>query len=279
MTAALLALAGITLGPVHAHCADANATLVVDLGTVGLACSAHGCHLQEAQSPLASGQEQAALASCGENGLALVRRGNDMLLEHVHAVSEELSLGAALLEAVRVADASQASLANRALCWAAEAAVPEAPAMAKMLATRPDAALRSAAALALATRPEVWAVGGLWLLAHDAAFSVRRAALDGVEKRCASSKERACLGLLAMFVRDPHPEVAWHARDLLLSRAPRVALLGAPSTYKLDAIAQLTVRRQRDGDEAIAAALRLLIADTDPEVRRAARLLAGDFDP
>jgi hypothetical protein len=118
----------------------------------------------------------------------------------------------------------------------------------------------------------------LWQLAHDPHPEVRAAAFAAVERRCKNAFVPACEGLAGMFLRDPDPDIAWSARDLLLVRAPKLALLDAPKAYKLDAIAVLTIRLEREGYATVQEPIMLLAGDADPEVRHAARLLSGVFE-
>ncbi len=118
----------------------------------------------------------------------------------------------------------------------------------------------------------------LFSLAQDTDAGVRRDTFAAVAQRCRAEWQDDCAGLASMFLGDTDLDLAWGARDLLLPHLPRQALTGAPSRYKLDAAAQLTLRLERDGFAAVRDAVLLLAADSDAEVRQAARLLMGSFE-
>ena len=81
-----------------------------------------------------------------------------------------------------------------------------------------------------------------------------------------------------MFVDDVNPDIVWEARDLLLVRDVRLALEGATKAYKMDILSRLTIGVERGG-EASTDALRLLLKDSDPEVRELAQLVINRTTP
>ncbi len=152
------------------------------------------------------------------------------------------------------------------------------PAEAARLEAEPVRELRAQAPRLWLLDPDARGTARLWLLGHDADPEVRQGALEAVSERCPALPEPTCVALLTVFIDDASLEVSWTARDALLWRRPERALAGAPSNYKLDAISQLAARMQRLGEPAVREALQLLVADEDPAVRRAARVVAGQFE-
>jgi hypothetical protein len=143
--------------------------------------------------------------------------------------------------------------------------------------SRPEA--RSLAARALADDPSAWAAAQLYALAHDSVESVRAAALEAVVAALPQVSPRAGSARLALFIDDPSQDVAWSARDALLGRSVELALGGASSAYKLDALSILARRRERDGPAAVREALHALSRDNDPSVRAAADSMQSRDDP
>jgi len=191
-----------------------------------------------------------------------------------------LTLGDLLREALARLDVSNAARALALVDVAVRRNLPELPELLAGGVEHPSAEVRASMAplLATAAADSVQASAGLWLLAHDEARFVRERARDAVRERCGADTSALCEALFALFIEDPEPEIAWGARDALLTRAPAVALFAAPSAYKLDAVAMLANLREREGAPAVEVALGILSADPDPDVRAAARAVRGDLD-
>ncbi len=135
-----------------------------------------------------------------------------------------------------------------------------------------DPTVRRAAAESLPGLRGARGIAALWLLGHDDDPDVRFEALLAGVARCRADATVECRHVLGPFITDRDPEIGWTARDILLDFDPQNALRGAPSSYKLEAIAGLVSLLQRGRIGKARRALELLVADTDPEVRNAANV-------
>jgi hypothetical protein len=273
-----------------ARCLAERQTLIVELD--GVAIEAKGSRLSlgrarlDDSSQVATGGDAFALAAYSSPpGKSFLQCRSEETIWAIVAASSGRgsaarlwSLGEALVEAWRGSTEPPEDVLLAALDLAARRQLPAWRDLALLAARHASPTVRARAA-ELLVRGEGPAVAGtFWALAHDGSREVRRASLRGVMGHCAADSSALCAGLLAMFIDDPDVEVAWQARDALLPRHPRAALLNAPTAYKLDVIPLLTRLLDRDGPQAVAEPLRLLADDNDAEVRAAALLVRGDSE-
>lgn len=212
---------------------------------------------------------------------ALLRQGEGVRVAAISMRTSALELLSPNEVLVRgVTDPAEPDLeaTDRVLALAAEQEWPELERLALRLRNDARPIVRRSSASALAGLRSASAFAALWLLGHDADPDVRLDALYASIRRCQEDASLTCTQVLGHFLADTATDVAWTARDAMLEENPRAALQKAPSAYKLDAVAGLVARLQRDGAVSARRALELLAADHDPKVRDAARMaLVGNL--
>ncbi len=224
-----------------------------------------------------------ALCEVGDgDAVAMVRRGNDLrvVVASTHTPAVRLfdareTVTRALIEAEQPDPSVVEELTGRATLerWPTRADL----AFHLMRDGRP--LVRRLAAKALASVEGVAAAAALWLLGHDPDPEVRLDALYATHERCTHDKVVPCQRALGHFFDDSEQEVAYLARDLMITYDPRAAITLAPPEYKLEVIPTLVACVQRDGMRAAAEALRLLALDQDPRVREAATVAVAQAIP
>jgi hypothetical protein len=230
---------------------------------------------------LAEGTVETVCTDGSGHAWALLRRGRDVRV--VAAATSTPALRAfapteLLVEGVLDPEEPEAEAATRVLAVAVKEDWPELQRLALALYDDRRPTVRRAAAAALGSLRSARATAALWLLGHDADRDVRLDALYASVRRCGEDPRLTCAQMLGTFLSDSAPAVAWSARDAMLEEDPHAALRRAPTAYKLDAIAGLVSRLQRNGTLAARRALELLAADRDPKVRSAARIaLVGNL--
>ena len=213
----------------------------------------------------------------------LVRRNNDVWLvapesgppgdaEDAAKTPPAYDFGAALLVAMGSPSSTMRAI-DRAFAMAVRHGLAVHVAMVSLAMADGRPEVRAWAAGVAAADPADAATARLRALSADPASDVRRAALDAVGRAAPLLPAAVASLRLALFRDDVEQDIAWEARDRLLDRAADLALAGASTEYKIDALTILLTRCRRDGATAVQAALRLLVADNDPAVRDAAALL------
>jgi hypothetical protein len=267
-------------GPVAAVVADdSGALLAVSGGKGGLYRAAPG-RIDEA-TRLVAGTVEVLCEEGAGNAWALVRDGNEARVVAAATATPALRLlepREVLVQGVVEPEAPDVEVAQRVLALAAENEWPELERLALALSDDARPAVRRSAAAVLGGVRSTRATAALWLLGHDPDPDVRLDALYASIRRCNEDPSLTCTQVLGSFLSDRATDVSWTARDVMLEEDPRTALHRAPSAYKLDAIAGLVARLQRDGALSARRALELLAADQDPKVRNAARMaLVGNL--
>ena len=213
-----------------------------------------------------------------QGALALVVHNGDTVLVAVTTTNaigpQPLGFGEAVLAAMRSTSPAVAAI-RVGLAAASKHRLGETESLVLQAATDKRTEVRALAAPYVAANLGGFAASQLYELARDPAPEVRRATLEAVRGALGMLPAKVASARLELFIGDPNQDVAWSARDLLLDRAPEVALAGAPVAYKLDVLTILAARRERDGLEAIREPLRLLAGDDDARVRSVAGVLLG----
>ncbi|MBN1962517.1 MAG: HEAT repeat domain-containing protein [Deltaproteobacteria bacterium] len=180
--------------------------------------------------------------------------------------------GEALLSAINHSVLPATSLAS-AFTMAAKNHLPELEAMLIVALNSQQSNIKSLAASIIAKENNTKATERLKKLSIDTVSEVRRAALDAIAKVSTQLPREITIQRLQFFKNDQQQDIAWKARDLLMPLAPELALLDAPTEYKIDAVTILLARCKQNGENSIKVALRILQKDDDDAVRSAANTL------
>lgn len=119
----------------------------------------------------------------------------------------------------------------------------------------------------------------LSILANDSSSAVRGLGINAFSDRCSVEKNTNCETMLRRFVRDPVVEISETARTALLEYDVAAALEGASDDYKLQMIAVMVARSQKDAPKNARQLFTLLSGDKSDAVREAALIALSAQQP
>jgi hypothetical protein len=216
---------------------------------------------------------ETAAAVIAQPALAQVWRWHDET-----GAGQAVALSTILTQTLGANPLTDSGTAAALLTRAADESWPERPEMLRLAMAYTDAKVRQAAVHLAGEMTDAAGAAALWLLAHDVDRGVRRTALNEVARRCQHANLTTCAQSVWPFADDPDDDVAFTARDLLLSAAPELALRSAPQRYKLDLLSNLAEQLERTQNARVLNTILLLEKDRDPSVAEAARAMLSTIE-